>query len=116
MRVLYGYRWNGDKAVVDPLAATVVCAVLAWPARQRTGISERAARVLQPGLTREAVHKLLQRIRSHAAAYRIGRAHARLAPDPRLILSSSPYAAGAVSCDSGCKLRRRPGCPPGRRR
>lgn len=116
MRVLYGYRWNGERAVVDPPAATVVCAVLAWPPRRKVGLGELVVRALIPIATQEAVHKLVQRIRSHANDYRTGRAHASLQPDPRLILSTSLYAVGTPSCGSGSKPRRRPGCPPGRRR
>lgn len=94
MRVLYGYRLDAGRVVVDPLAAAVVSAVLAWEPRQRVGVSERAVRSLLPGLTREAAHKLVQRIRSHADAYCRGVAHVSLAPDTRLILSRAAQTPG----------------------
>lgn len=119
MRVLYGYKVRAGRVVVDPLAASVVVAVLAWPAHPKIGIAERAVRCLLPDATRDAVHALVQRIRANADAYRQGKAHASLAPDPRLILTRSGYAAAAPSCGGAVEADRHAVAlvaRPGRRR
>lgn len=101
MRLLYGYRRDGSGAVtIDPVPASVVCAVLAWPAQRRVGLGQQVVRSLLPGMTREAVMSLVTRIRHHAPQYRRGQAHASLPADPRLILSRAVYSAGAPSCGS----------------
>lgn len=128
MRLLYGYRKkeSGPGVRVEPGEASVVCAVLAWPAvRGRRGLGNRIVRLLtstfapQP-LSHAAVQALVWRIRTHADLYRRGQPHQTLPADPDLILSGQatpkPYKTGAPSCGSGLsKLQTRqcPGCPTG---
>lgn len=119
MRVLYGYRVSQGQVVVDPIAATVVVAVLAWPAHPRIGIAERAVRCLLPDATRAAVRSLIQRIRAHADDYREGKPHASLPGEARLILSRSGYAAATPSCGGAVEADRHAVAlvaRPGRRR
>lgn len=90
-RLLYGYRRAGRAGAirVDPLAAAVVCAVLAVPpCRGRYGLAPRLARRLLADITSpSALARRLARIRAHAEDYRLGRARRDLAPCSALILS-----------------------------
>lgn len=100
MRVLYGYRWYKGKAAVDPPAAAVVAAVLAY----ELGKGETVARcVLRlTGQPMPAVRQLVSRIRSHRHYYLEGRAHATLPANRLLKLSGvaslSRYCPAAPSC------------------
>lgn len=90
-RLLYGYRRVGERIVVDPVAAAVVCAVLAVPRRRgRLGLgAAMMRRLLADAGSACAVSDRIARIRRHAADYRCGRARADLAPSAALILSGS---------------------------
>lgn len=110
MRVLYGYRWDGLRAVVDPPAAAVVAAVLAFPCiRGRLGLGESLAlHVLTlTGQAMPAIRQLVTRIRSHRQQYAAGRPHRCLPASPRLKLTGVPgwgeYPPGTPSCGSSSK-------------
>jgi hypothetical protein len=92
-RVLYGYkRRPSGEIAVDPVAATVVSAVLMVAPIQRFGLASTLIRHLNPGLSASACMQLAHRIRRHSVWYRLGIARKGAMPAPHLVLAGQVHS------------------------